>query len=113
MKELEKIKAKFREMVAYCMDTKDSEVVDNYTETFLAIYKEGVAKIEKEQKEELEQEDNNSRACAHDLKLAEQELQTLKDAVREKVNEHFLNLNSPNYNEELAKEFRDILNSKN
>ena len=64
MKELEKVKKQFREMVAYVMDTKGDEVIANYTETFLEIYKNGVAKLESERIE------------------AQQELQTLKDAVR-------------------------------
>ena len=94
MKELEKVKKQFREMVAYCMDTKDSEVIYNYTETFLEIYKEGIAKLEKE-RDELKsenkkwKEDNDvwmktslSDITEENARL-EQELQTLKDAVRE------------------------------
>jgi len=54
MEDEEKIKARFKEMVTYCMDTKDGEVIDNYTETFLTIYKEGVAEYKKDVDELVE-----------------------------------------------------------
>lgn len=47
-KELKKIKDQFKEMVAYVIDTKNIEVIDNYTETFLQIHKDGIAKLERE-----------------------------------------------------------------
>jgi len=83
MKELEKIKAKFREMVAYCMDTNNSEIVDNYTETFLEIYKEGVAKIEKERDELKKKLDSKSFEVLNEKTFTE--LQTLKDAVKQAI----------------------------
>jgi len=33
--------SRIREMVAYVMDTKDDEIIDNYAETFYDIFKEG------------------------------------------------------------------------
>ena len=86
MKQLEKVKGQFREMVAYCMDTKDSEIIDNYTETFLEIYKQHSLKLEKERDAALESRDAFKRV----LISRKQELQTLKDHINKGIEKDFI-----------------------
>jgi len=89
---------KVSDNIVKCYSGKRLETIGNLTE-----YAQG---LEKERDELKESGDK----MANDLL---KELQTLKDAVKAKVNNYFLNLDSVHYDESLAKEFRDILNSKN